>query len=179
MENTNLNEIIELTKDSPSKLEKLSEDFINIENHFNIITSNLYSEKQSIENNSDNIFNFIKNDYNQKNNELIKEKENIENTTINSLNFIKNQHRQQIIDEETELKNGTFIPAILKKQIDTFSENKTMYTIFKWCSLVIGVFVLFKVQWFIGILIGVLGLWIFNSLAEGVLRKINSLNSFF
>ena len=67
MENKTPFDIIQSTENAPFTLNKLTEDFLALETHFNNIVENLNIEKDSIENN-----------------------------TSSSLSFIKNQHKQQV-----------------------------------------------------------------------------------
>ena len=149
MENKNITEIIELTENAPFLLNKITNDVFAIESNFNTIVKNL-------------------------NNEI----ESIENTSKNTLTFLQNQLKQKLVDNEKNLKEGTYIPFVLQKQMDTLNDNITVFNVLKWSSLIIGIIVLFKVQWFIGIIIAIAGLAIFYNIVEGIRGKISRIYSF-
>lgn len=148
MENKTPFDIILSTENAPFTLNKLTEDFLAIETHFNNIVESMNIEKATIENN-----------------------------TLSALSFIKNQHKQQILDKTRDWENGTYIPAILKKQTESLNGNKTTFRVLKAASIIIGAIILLNGNWFLGILVGGIGFWIFNyfeSNAENTNCKIKA-----
>jgi S-DNA-T family DNA segregation ATPase FtsK/SpoIIIE len=149
MENKTHYDIIQSTENTTLTLNKLSDEYLSIESHFNSVVENLNNEKSIIETHAQNI-----------------------------LISIKNDNQKKILDKETDWNNGTYVPKVLKKQIESLNEKKKITTIIKWFLVIVGVFVLFYIEWFLGILIGVIGFWIFNNAIERIENKIRRINPF-
>lgn len=149
MENKTHYDIIQSTENATLTLNKLSDEYLSIESNFNSVVGNLNNEKSIIETHAQNI-----------------------------LISIKNDNQKKILDKETDWNNGTYVPKVLKKQIESLNEKKKITTIIKWFLVIIGVFVLFYIEWFLGILIGVIGFWIFNNAIERIENKIRRINPF-
>ena len=148
MENKTPFDIIQTTENAPFILNNLSEQFLAVESNFNSVVSNLNNEKTTIENNSANVL----------------------------LSF-KNQHKQQIIKEENDWNNGAYVSKVVAKFVEECNSNRDIFNIGKWVVIGIGVLVLFSVKWYMGILIGGVGYWILNSIAEGITNKISRTNN--
>ena len=144
MENKTLFDIILSTENATFALNKLSNDFLAIESNFNSVVENLNNEKSAIKNNS-----------------------------ANALTLIANQHKQQIADEQSNLENGAYISQVVKINIEKWSVSLETNSTLKWVSIFIGVVVLFTVSWWIGMLIGGFGFWIFNEMVKSTETEIN------
>jgi hypothetical protein len=148
MENKLQLQIIQETESAPFTLNNLREIFLAIEAQFNSTVSNLSNEKSAIESNSSN-----------------------------ALTFIQNQHKQQIEDVRHNWENGTYVGKVVSSIVSKWSSARDNCNIFRWIAVVVGVLIFFGVKWYLGIFVGGVGYWIFNSLAEGLTNNISSANS--
>jgi energy-coupling factor transporter ATP-binding protein EcfA2 len=149
MDNKTSFDLIQLTSNAIPDLLKLRNEFREIETRFNSTLDNLKNEKSTIEKNSEE-----------------------------KLKKLKNEHNQQILDKETFLSDGKYIPEILDTQIGIWKDRSSTFNIIKWLSIVVGVFVLFGVKWYLGILMGGLGFWIFYLLVEQLEKKLGKVGVF-
>jgi hypothetical protein len=145
METTNCFEIIEAIQGAPGTLSKLSEDLFAIEKHFDTTVAELDLEKKAIESNC-----------------------------AEPLAALKSQHQQQIQSLENDWQSGTYVRAIVSKSIEEWKSNETGLNIFKFLMVLLGVVLMFSVQWLVGILVGAAGFFILNAIADSNAEKRSS-----
>ena len=149
MENKTLFEIIQSTKNAPVALNKLSEDFLSVESHFNSFVTGLINEKTNIENNS-----------------------------TNALSLIEHQHKQQIIDKENILNNGSYVSKVVLMLIKKWIAHRGTIIFLRWVSVFVGVFLLIQGAWLNGVFIGAFGYLMLSYFSNSISEKINKANSF-
>ncbi len=137
LENLTLFDIIQATTDAPIILHKLTEDFIAIESHIDLVFSDLDKEYEAI----------------------------VSESNKNILS-IKNQHNQQILDKETELNTGTHISGILKEQIESLQGMKNIYNFALIFSIATGFVLISIIGVVVGVLVGGIGFVVFLKLSN-------------
>lgn len=134
MENKTPFDIIQSTENAPFTLNKLSEEFLSIESHFNSILSNLNKEKVEIEKNFDNRVQSIN-----------QEKTAIENYTATILTAKKKENKEKLLVDEKDWSNGTYVFNAVSNIIDKLKTKKTIIDVSKWAFVVLGVLDVFDI----------------------------------
>lgn len=130
-------------KPLPVRLNKLSERFLSVEKNYNNVIHALNNEKKSIEEKYSNILKSIRDNSNKESDKL-----------------------------KLDLENNVFIWKVLDDHLTKWNKSKSMYFMYKCLAIVLGALFVFSGLWFLGIIVGGAGYFVFNQREKAFLIKI-------
>ncbi len=141
-------DIIELANSSPEVYDIIKRDLLTYDKEFSRLIGNLRDERDAIS-----------------------------LATKNKLSALQESHDSKILSEKSYLNQGVYISDILLRYKNIFGDYVNLFEFLKWGSIIAGIYILFAVKWSLGLVTGILGYFIFNSLILTYKSKINLCSS--
>lgn len=173
-------ELIQRTKNIPSDLSKLSDDFLALGVNYNSTVEKLKHKKLSTVTKLEDEKSSIVKELNDEKYSIIENLEGVKSSIQQSYNgtlsLLRSQHEKTILAKKEDVKNGNYMLPILEIKGGEWKGKETTYFYLQWGFVATGVIFLFFIKWYLGFLIGGLS-FVFKSMRESANWTYNKIHN--